>query len=79
MERDLAKPADQVFATAVGLAETLEKINPTTKMIPNGAAYEIFSRVQTEKDTLPCPEDMKGWGTRSTALSACCRSASTMH
>ena len=28
-------------------------------MIPNGAAYEIFSRVQTEKDTLPCPEDMK--------------------
>lgn len=55
----LAKPADQVFATAVGLAETLEKINPTTQMIPNGAAYEIFSRVQTEKDTLPCPEDMK--------------------
>ena len=60
MERDLAKPADQVFATAVGLAETLEKINPTTKMIPNGAAYEIFSRVQTEKDALSCPEDMKG-------------------
>ena len=59
MERDLAKPADQVFATAVGLAETLEKINPTTKMIPNGAAYEIFSRVQTEKDALPCPADMK--------------------
>ena len=59
MECDLAKPADQVFATAVGLAETLEKINPTTQMIPNGAAYEIFSRVQTEKDTLPCPEDMK--------------------
>ena len=59
MERDLAKPADQVFATAVGLAETLEKINPTTKMIPNGAAYEIFSRVQTEKDTLRGPEDMK--------------------
>ena len=62
MERDLAKPADQVFATAVGLAETLEKINPTTKMIPNGAAYEIFSRVQTEKDTLSCLEDMKGLG-----------------
>lgn len=29
-------------------------------MIPNGAAYEIFSRVQTEKDALSCPEDMKG-------------------
>ena len=60
MERDLAGAADQVFATAVGLAETLEKVNPTTKMIPNGAAYEIFSRVQTEKGSLPCPEDMKG-------------------
>ena len=59
MERDLAKPADQVFATAVGLAETLEQINPTTRMIPNGAAYEIFSRVQTEKGALPCPADMK--------------------
>ena len=59
MERDLAGAADQVFATAVGLAETLEQVNPTTKMIPNGAAYEIFSRVQTEKDTLPCPDDMK--------------------
>ncbi|WOC74607.1 glycosyltransferase [Intestinibacillus sp. NTUH-41-i26] len=59
MERDLAGVADQVFATAVGLAETLEKVNPTTKMIPNGAAYEIFSRVQTEKGSLPCPEDMK--------------------
>lgn len=59
MERDLASPADQVFATAVGLTETLEKINPTTKTIPNGAAYEIFSRVQTEKDDLPCPEEMK--------------------
>ena len=31
-------------------------------MIPNGAAYEIFSRVQTEKDALSCPEDMKGLG-----------------
>ena len=59
MERDLAGVADQVFATAVGLAKTLEKVNPTTKMIPNGAAYEIFSRVQTEKGSLPCPEDMK--------------------
>lgn len=55
MERDLAKPADQVFATAVGLAETLEKISPTTKMIPNGAAYEIFSRVQTEKTRSAAP------------------------
>ncbi len=59
MERDLAGGADQVFATALGLQETLQKINPAAVLIPNGAAYEIFSRVQTEKDTLPCPEDMK--------------------
>ena len=60
MERALAAPADQVFATASGLAETLGQMNPTTKMIPNGAAYEIFSRVQTEKDALPCPNDVQG-------------------
>lgn len=59
MEKDLAKKADQVFATAVGLSETLEKINPSTKMIPNGAAYEIFSKVETEKESLAIPEEMK--------------------
>lgn len=79
MEHDLAKPADQVFATAVGLAETLEKVNPTTQMIPNGAAYEIFSRVQTEKDTLPCPEDMKDLPHPIFGFVGMRRSASTMH
>lgn len=59
MERELAQKADQVFATAAGLAETLAPINPTTEMIPNGAAYEIFSRVQTERDSLPCPQEMQ--------------------
>lgn len=60
MERELATAADQVFATASGLQETLAQVNPTAVTIPNGAAYEIFSRVQTEKDALPCPEDMRG-------------------
>ncbi len=60
MERDLATGADQVFSTAVGLDETLKKYNPSAQMIPNGAAYEIFSRVQTEKDTLICPDKLKG-------------------
>ncbi len=59
MEHDLAKCADQVFATAEGLQETLVKINPTATLIPNGAAYEIFSKVALEKDSLECPEDMK--------------------
>lgn len=59
MERDLAGGADMVFSTAVGLHETLQKYNRNAKMIPNGAAYEVFSRVQTEKGSLPCPEALK--------------------
>lgn len=59
MERDLACGADMVFSTAVGLHETLRQYHPDAQMIPNGAAYEIFSRVQTERDSLPCPEEMK--------------------
>jgi len=59
MEQDLAGFADQVFATAAGLRDTLLSYNPTTTLIPNGAAYEIFSRVQSEKDKLPCPPEME--------------------
>lgn len=60
MERDLATGADQVFSTAVGLHETLQKYSAGACMIPNGAAYEIFSRVYTERDRLPCPEPLQG-------------------
>lgn len=56
MEKDLASRADMVFSTAVGLHETLQKYNKNAQMIPNGAAYEIFSKVQTEKETLKCPD-----------------------
>lgn len=59
MERDLARQCDQVFSTAVGLHETLSKVSPDARMIPNGAAYEIFSRVHSERDTLACPAEMK--------------------
>jgi len=59
MERELAQSADQVFATAIGLKESLSKVNPTTKLIPNGAAFEIFSQVYTHKNNLACPEAMK--------------------
>lgn len=60
MERDLATRADMVFSTAVGLHETLRQYNEHAEMIPNGAAYEIFSKVQTERDSLPCPEKLQG-------------------
>lgn len=60
MERDLATAADQVFSTAVGLHETLQKLSPGARMIPNGAAYEIFSKVQAERGSLPCPEPLRG-------------------
>lgn len=45
MEADLAKSANQVFCTAQGLKETLIGYNKTTELIPNGAAYELFSKV----------------------------------
>ena len=45
MERELARKADQVFCTAQGLYDTLVRENPNTGLIPNGAAYELFSRV----------------------------------
>lgn len=44
MEEDLAKRASQVFCTAQGLYETLVQYQKNTKMIPNGAAYELFAQ-----------------------------------
>jgi glycosyltransferase involved in cell wall biosynthesis len=48
MERDLTRAADMVFCTAQGLFETLSAENPHTVLIPNGAAYELFSRAAGE-------------------------------
>lgn len=50
MEEDLAKKADMVFCTAEGLRETLKAYNDNVEMIPNGAAYEIFSRAAKGKN-----------------------------
>lgn len=44
MEKELAQESDMVFATSVGLFETLSAYNPNTVLIPNGANYELFSR-----------------------------------
>jgi glycosyltransferase involved in cell wall biosynthesis len=46
MERDLARSADVVFATASGLYVTLKGYNPRTYLVPNGANYELFSKAQ---------------------------------
>jgi len=48
MEKDLASRADVVFCTAQGLYETLVEYNPHTRLIPNGAAYELFSQAAGE-------------------------------
>jgi len=45
MEEDLCRSAKVVFATADGLYDRLSSFNPNTHMIPNGANYELFSRV----------------------------------
>lgn len=58
MERDLAKRADQVFATAIGLYDTLCAYNEDAVMLPNGVNFEHFHSAAGGK--LPIPEDMKG-------------------
>ena len=46
-EEDLARQCDVVFCTARGLFETLLRYNQNTYLIPNGAAYELFSQAAT--------------------------------
>lgn len=48
MEKELAEKSSQVFCTAQGLYDTLIRYNSTTTLIPNGAAYELFSRAAEE-------------------------------
>lgn len=50
MEEDLARKASMVFCTSSGLYDTLTIYNKKTKLIPNGAAYEIFSKGQGRPD-----------------------------
>ncbi len=57
MEEELAQKCHQVFATAKPLAERLEKANPHTAFIPNGANFERFSMAMQD---LPCPEELQG-------------------
>jgi len=57
MEEDLAKNADMVFATAEGLFETLRGYNENVSLIPNGAAFEIFSKAAEKLDV---PDELSG-------------------
>ncbi len=56
MEEDLARQADQVFATADALAERLRAFNESAVCIPNGAEYELFAQAQQPQ---PCPEELQ--------------------
>ena len=56
MELDLARQADQVFATAAGLAQRLKAVNASAVCIPNGANYERFSQAAQPQ---PIPADMQ--------------------
>lgn len=61
MEKDLAKKATTVFSTAIGLHETLINYNKNAYMIPNGCAYELFSKSHFEKFDTPTElKDIKG-------------------
>jgi len=51
MEEDLARRCGCVFATAQGLYERLKTFNSNCHMIPNGAAYELFSKVADMEKT----------------------------
>ncbi len=57
LEKSLATQADTVFATAVGLYDTLAEYNKNAVMLPNGVNFEHFNRAATED--LPVPDDIK--------------------
>ena len=53
MEKCLAEKADIVFSTAIGLHETLVNYNKNAHLIPNGCAYELFSKSHFENFETP--------------------------
>jgi glycosyltransferase involved in cell wall biosynthesis len=55
MEEDLAKRAGTVFCTAQGLYNRLSSFNGNTHLIPNGADFELFSKVADMPKESPEP------------------------
>ena len=59
MEEDLAGKANAAFCTTKGLEERISKFNKKVKLVPNGAAYELFSRAaHLSEIPFPPPDDM---------------------
>ena len=58
LERDLSKQANTVFATAIGLYDTLSEYNENAVMLPNGVNFEHFNRAANEK--FDVPEELAG-------------------
>ena len=56
MELELAAKSDQCFATAASLTERLQKAQPETTFIPNGANFERFVKAAEPQ---PIPTDMQ--------------------
>ncbi len=57
MEKDLASSANQVFATASGLFDTLSQYNENTVLLPNGVNFPHFNSAAS--GDLPIPADIK--------------------
>lgn len=57
LEKNLSEQANTVFATAIGLYDTLSEYNENAVMLPNGVNFEHFNRAANE--TFEVPEDMK--------------------
>lgn len=57
LEKNLSEQANTVFATAIGLYDTLSQYNKNAVMLPNGVNFEHFNRAANE--TFEIPEDMK--------------------
>ncbi len=57
LEKNLSEQANTVFATAIGLYDTLAEYNENAVMLPNGVNFEHFNRAANE--TFEIPSDMK--------------------
>lgn len=57
LEKNLSEQANTVFATAIGLYDTLAEYNENAVMLPNGVNFEHFNSAANE--TFEVPSDMK--------------------
>jgi glycosyltransferase involved in cell wall biosynthesis len=60
MELDLARQADQVFATAQPLCDRLKTVNSSAICLPNGADYARFAKAAEPQPVPPELQDIQG-------------------